>query len=61
MVAPNGARPMKKDHKAVPITIPEIVDTGKACFDSGADAIHFHIRDNKEQHVLDSGLCKRKH
>ena len=30
MVAPNGARPMKKDHPKVPMTIPEIVKTGKA-------------------------------
>ena len=30
MVAPNGARPMKKDHAAVPITINEIVKTGEA-------------------------------
>ena len=58
MVAPNGARPMKKDHPKVPITISEIVRTGKACFDAGADAIHFHIRDKKGVHVLDSGLCK---
>ena len=32
MVAPNGARPMKKDHPLVPITIDEIVETAKACF-----------------------------
>ena len=58
MVAPNGARPMKKDHPAVPIDISEIVSTGKACFDSGADGIHFHSRNKEGQHVLDSGLCK---
>ena len=58
MVAPNGARPMKKDHAAVPITMNEIVNTGKACFESGAEAIHFHTRNNKGEHVLDSGLCK---
>ena len=58
MVAPNGARPMKKDHPQVPLTVSEIVKTGKACFDSGAEAIHFHIRDKNGQHVLDSGLCK---
>ena len=58
MVAPNGARPMKKDHPEVPITVAEIVKTGKACFDSGAEAIHFHMRDKNGQHVLDSGLCK---
>ena len=58
MVAPNGARPMKKDHAAVPITINEIVKTGQACFEAGAEAIHFHTRNNKGEHVLDSGLCK---
>ena len=58
MVAPNGARPMKKDHPEVPMTVSEIVNTGKACFDAGADAIHFHMRDKKGKHVLDSGLCK---
>ena len=57
MVAPNGARPMKKDHPKVPITISEIVETGKECFKAGANAIHFHMRDKKGQHVLDSGLC----
>ena len=57
MVAPNGARPMKKDHEAVPLTINEIVNTGKACFEAGAEAIHFHTRNNKGEHVLDSGLC----
>ena len=58
MVAPNGARPTKKDHPAVPITIAEIVNTAKACFKSGAGGIHFHTRDEKGEHVLDSGLCK---
>ena len=58
MVAPNGARPMKKDHPKVPVTIPEIVETGKACFEAGAEAIHFHTRNNNGEHVLDSGLCK---
>ena len=58
MVAPNGARLMKKDHAAVPITINEIVKTGEACFKAGAEAIHFHTRNNKGEHVLDSGLCK---
>ena len=48
MVAPNGARPMKKDHPKVPVTIPEIVETGKACFENGATAMHFHIEMKKE-------------
>ena len=58
MVAPNGARPTKKDHPAVPITINEIVKTGESCFKAGAEAIHFHTRNNKGEHVLDGGLCK---
>ena len=51
MVAPNGARPMKKDHPKVPMTISEIVKTGQACYHSGADAIHFHIRNENGQHI----------
>ena len=58
MVAPNGARPMKKDHPKVPMTISEIVKTGEACYKSGADAIHFHIRNENGEHILDTGLCK---
>ena len=58
MVAPNGARPTKKDHAAVPMSLNEIVNTGKACFEAGAEAIHFHTRNDKGEHVLDSGLCK---
>ena len=57
MVAPNGARPMKKDHSRVPVTIEEIVQTAKACFDAGAGGIHFHLRDNDGQHILNSEMC----
>ena len=51
MVAPNGDRPTKKDHPAVPVTISETVETAKACFKSGATGIHFHMRDEKGQHI----------
>ncbi len=57
MVAPNGARPTKKDHPEVPVTISETVETAKACFVAGAGGIHFHMRDENGQHILDSGLC----
>ena len=57
MVAPNGARPMKKDHPNVPVTIDEIVKTAKGCFDAGAGGIHFHLRDDKGQHILNSEIC----
>ena len=29
MIAPNGARPKKKDHIEVPVTIDEVVETAK--------------------------------
>ena len=58
MVAPNGARKVKKDHPAVPLTISETVATAKSCYEAGAGAIHLHVRDKEGQHVLDSGLYK---
>ena len=57
MIAPNGARPMKKDHAEVPLTIEEIVNTAKNCFDVGAEGIHFHLRDENGQHILSSKMC----
>ena len=58
MVAPNGARKLKKDHPAIPLTISEIVEAAKSCNKAGAEAMHFHVRDKEGQHVLDSGLYK---
>ena len=58
MVAPNGARKVKKDHPAIPLTTSEIVEVAKSCNKAGADAMHFHVRDEEGQHVLDSGLYK---
>ena len=58
MVAPNGARKVKKDHPAVPLTISETVATAKSCYEAGARAIHLHVRDKDGQHVLDAGLYK---
>ena len=58
MVAPNGARKVKKDHPAIPLTISETVATAKSCNKAGASAIHLHVRDKEGQHVLDAGLYK---
>ena len=57
MIAPNGARPTKKDHTEVPVTIDEIVYTAKSCFNAGAGGIHFHLRDENGKHILDSEMC----
>ena len=56
MVAPNGARKVKKDHPEVPLTIQETVEVAKNCFKAGAGAIHLHVRNEIGEHVLDAGL-----
>ena len=58
MVAPNGARRTTADHPAVPVTIPDIVESAVACHAAGAGAIHFHVRDTDQQHILDAGLYR---
>ena len=54
MVAPNGARRGKADHPALPMTLPEIVETARACWAAGADGLHLHLRDAQGQHLLDA-------
>ena len=58
MVAPNGARLKKSDHPGVPVTIDETVKCAVDCFNAGAHAIHAHVRDRDQNHVLDAGLYK---
>lgn len=58
MVAPNGARRTKADHPALPITIPEMVETARLCQLAGADGLHAHVRDKEGNHTLDAGLYR---
>lgn len=58
MVAPNGARKTTADHPAIPVTIDRLVEVASDCFDAGARAMHFHVRDEDQLHVLDAGLYK---
>ena len=58
MVAPNGARKTTEDHPAIPVTIDQLVTVASDCFDAGARAMHFHVRDGEQRHVLDAGLYK---
>lgn len=58
MVAPNGARKTTDDHSELPVTIDRLVETASDCFDAGARAMHFHVRDENQQHVLDAGLYR---
>lgn len=58
MVAPNGARRGKADHPALPMTLPEIVETARACATAGADGLHLHLRDADGRHLLDAGAYR---
>ena len=52
MVAPNGARLSKADHRMLPITAEEIVETARRCEEAGAIAIHVHVRDAAGSHSI---------
>lgn len=53
-VAPNGARRIKSDHAAIPLTADEIARTAAACCEAGAALIHLHVRSPDGQHLLDA-------
>ncbi len=55
MVAPNGARKTRSDHRNLPVSIADTVDEAAACYAAGACAIHAHVRGDHDEHVLDAG------
>ncbi len=57
-VAPNGARLNKADHKMLPLTISEIVQTAKNCFKAGAHEIHLHIREKGGSHSINADIYR---
>lgn len=58
MIAPNGARLTKAEHPKIPLTLGELLITGKSCYQAGAEAMHAHVRDKNQHHVLDAGLYR---
>jgi uncharacterized protein (DUF849 family) len=54
-VAPTGAESEKSAVPALPVTLPELVTTGKQCQEAGAAVIHVHIRDAEAKPTLDIG------
>jgi 3-keto-5-aminohexanoate cleavage enzyme len=54
MVAPNGARKTKADHPQIPITPEELAQEAVKCVSAGASALHMHVRDKNDGHVLDA-------
>lgn len=57
-VAPNGARKIKADHPAVPLTVAEMAEGAVRWRDAGACMVHLHVRDRDGGHVLDAGLYR---
>ncbi len=58
MVAPNGARRTMDDHPALPVTIDQLAWNAVDCLEVGAGAIHIHVRDKDQKHVLDAPLYR---
>lgn len=52
-VAPNGARKIKADHPAIPLSAAELAEEAAACHAAGATMIHLHVRDDNQGHSLD--------
>ncbi len=59
MVAPNGARKLKSDHAAIPLSIDETVETAVACYRAGATGLHLHVRDADGGHSLSAALYQQ--
>lgn len=59
MVAPNGARKTTADHPALPVTADQLAHEAFLCARVGASAIHVHVRDDKQGHVLDAARYKQ--
>lgn len=57
-VAPNGARPTKADHPALPLSQAEIVACCEACVAEGAAMLHLHVRDGDGRHILDAEAAR---
>lgn len=55
-VAPTGAWPKKKDNPNVPLTPQEIADSVYECYQAGAAVAHLHMRDEKGDGSMDTGL-----
>lgn len=58
-VAPNGARKLKPDHPAVPLSADELGLCAAQCQEAGAAMIHLHVREpGSGRHSLDADLYR---
>ena len=52
-VAITGSVPRKKDNPALPVTVPEQVESTQAAFEAGATLVHVHVRNADESSSSD--------
>jgi uncharacterized protein (DUF849 family) len=52
-VAITGSLPQKSDNPAVPVTIPEQIESTHEAFEAGASIAHCHVRDDEGKGTLD--------
>jgi 3-keto-5-aminohexanoate cleavage enzyme len=57
-VAPTGAETDKSEAAALPVTVPELLETAVRCAAAGASVIHVHLRDAAGTPTLDAGLAR---
>ncbi len=48
-VAITGSVPRKKDTPAIPVTVPEQIESTHEAFEAGASLVHIHVRDDDER------------
>ena len=54
-VAITGSVPKKADNPAVPISVPEQIESTHEAFEAGATIVHVHVRDEEERPSSDPG------
>ena len=57
-VAPNGARKLRADHPALPLSPEDIAADAAACLAEGAGLLHLHVRDAEGRHSLSTDAYK---
>lgn len=58
MAAPNGARRMKSEHPALPLTAGELADCAQDLLAAGVSVLHLHVRDSAGRHTLDADIYR---
>jgi 3-keto-5-aminohexanoate cleavage enzyme len=58
-VAITGSVPRKKDNPAVPVTVPEQIESTHAAYEAGASLVHIHVRNPDETPSSDPDLFRQ--